>query len=99
MSINGNKQLYFKLLKEKLPYLRIESIGLHDFKRAKGTKSTKKVPLYTLHYVLSGKGTYMIEKERYTLTKGSFFVTPPNIELKYFPDDENPWHYFWFDID
>lgn len=51
-----------------------------------------------LHYVLKGKGTYIIGEETYELGMGDFFYIPPKTEVRYFPDKEDPWTYTWISI-
>lgn len=50
---------------------------------------------YVLHYVFNGKGTYIIDHNRYQLKTGDFFLIPPNKEVTYYPSQNNPWTYAW----
>lgn len=98
MQTTSSKKFFFKLINKEIPKVQVDSFGMHDFKYARGTKQYKTMPYYSLHYVISGKGKYIVNDEQYSLSKNSFFITMPHTKLAYFPDEKDPWHYFWFDI-
>lgn len=50
---------------------------------------------YHLHFVLDGKGTLKIEDKYYYPHRGQVFVVPPDVEIHYYCDDNEPWHYTW----
>lgn len=50
---------------------------------------------YVLHFVCSGKGTYVVNQTAYTLTKGDFFLIHPHTKIHYYADDRDPWSYIW----
>ncbi len=50
---------------------------------------------YHLHFVLGGKGTLKIEDKCYYPHRGQGFIVPPNINIHYYCDDAEPWHYTW----
>jgi mannose-6-phosphate isomerase-like protein (cupin superfamily)/AraC-like DNA-binding protein len=45
---------------------------------------------YELHYIIDGKGTLRTESKIYSLSKGDFFVTGPNIYHQQSTDKSNP---------
>ena len=52
-------------------------------------------PSYLIHYILSGKGRFVIGGKEYELEAGSGFFIPPN-ELAFYEADQNdPWTYLW----
>lgn len=53
---------------------------------------------YTLHYVLSGKGTYYYNQKSYTVTSGQFFVIPPFDKASYAADSDDPWSFIWINF-
>ncbi len=55
-------------------------------------------PKYTLHYVVKGKGRLQIEGRSYSLSANDGFVLPPSVPFCYYPDEEEPWSYFWFGL-
>lgn len=52
-------------------------------------------PYYLLHYVLEGKGTYVVNNKKYTVTSGDIFVIRPGIVSFYCADTAVPWKYAW----
>lgn len=50
---------------------------------------------YHLHFILSGKGILKIEDKTYNLHRGQTFIVPPEIEIYYCADSEDPWEYAW----
>ena len=57
--------------------------------------SLAKKDYHLFHYVISGKGTLVLNKKEYHLGKGEIFFIPKNTDAIYFPDKENPWCYEW----
>lgn len=47
---------------------------------------------YELHYIDSGKGILALPSQSFNLSKGSLFVTGPNVLHKQIPDEINPMH-------
>ena len=50
---------------------------------------------WLLHYVLSGKGIFERNGERYRVREGQCFVIRPYETTYYCADSEDPWHYVW----
>ena len=50
---------------------------------------------YAMHYILSGRGYYIVNNITYTLTAGESFLVFPNELVHYYPDPEDPWTYTW----
>ena len=53
---------------------------------------------YSLHYVVSGKGTFQTGGKSYTVLPGQMFYMHPMTLVHYAPDPEDPWTYLWFEI-
>ena len=54
---------------------------------------------FVLHYVISGKGYVEYEDGiRQQVSSGQCFIYTPDSHLKYAPDKDNPWFYFWIEI-
>lgn len=53
---------------------------------------------YTIHYVLSGKGTLHYQNNVYHLKAGDGFVVSPEYEAYYEADGADPWSYRWIVI-
>lgn len=50
---------------------------------------------WLFHFVVSGKGVFVIKGKRYNLSAGMMFVIPPFVETYYEADAEDPWEYIW----
>jgi len=50
---------------------------------------------WLLHFVVSGKGFFIINGNRYDVNSGMMFVIPPFVETYYEADIDNPWEYIW----
>lgn len=53
---------------------------------------------FTLHIVLSGKGTYITNNQIFNLKKGNYFLFLPNTTISYYPDVYDPWEYCWLGL-
>ena len=74
--------------------LAIYECGREECVKNKAICLTKKN--YCLfHYVLFGKGTLIINRKEYRLSKGNIFFIPALSDAIYFPDKEDPWIYEW----
>lgn len=52
-------------------------------------------PHYLIHFVLSGRGKFVIKDKEYSLEPGYGFLIPPEELAFYQSDGENPWTYVW----
>ena len=77
----------------------IKNVGYHDFTKIEGYKQSRKFSDFSLHFVLNGKGYYTINRKTYKLKSGDFFLIPRDVEMSYYPDESEPWSYFWFNFD
>lgn len=50
---------------------------------------------WLLHYVRSGKGEFLREGVRHSVSAGEIFVIPPYLETYYEADAADPWDYVW----
>lgn len=50
---------------------------------------------YLIHYILSGKGTYIAQNETYHLSAHQAFLILPNETTFYVADEKDPWTYIW----
>lgn len=54
---------------------------------------------YLIHYVVSGKGTFIKNKKKTTVSKGQMFIIKPDNVYTYTADENDPWEYIWFSFD
>lgn len=52
-------------------------------------------PNYILHYIVEGKGKFLVNDEEYSLQKGQGFLIEPEVQTFYQADLEEPWTYLW----
>lgn len=74
--------------------LAIFECGKEECVKNKAIVLTKK-NYHLFHYVLLGKGTLVINRREYRLSRGDIFFIPANSDAFYFPDKEDPWVYEW----
>ncbi len=94
-----NKHNFYFSFLEGDKNFNIKTVGYNDFTRIEGNKQSRSYNYYSLHYVLNGKGFFTINRKTYSLKSGDFFLLPMGVELSYYPDENEPWSYFWFDFD
>lgn len=58
-----------------------------------------KVDYYIMHYVLSGKGSLVLEGKFYKICAHQVFIIPPNTRYFYQADELDPWEYIWINFD
>lgn len=74
----------------------LTSVGMDNFKYVKANYGFQQRPNPTVHFVLSGKGTYKLNGNIYDISQGMMFYTPSNVPLCYYPDENDSWIYVWF---
>lgn len=50
---------------------------------------------YLIHYIISGKGMYLVNGESISLGAGDSFLVYPDTEVTYRADSHTPWEYAW----
>lgn len=50
---------------------------------------------YLIHYVASGRGTYVVSGVTYHVKSGDVFLAKPSQLITYTADNEDPWEYYW----
>lgn len=52
-------------------------------------------PYYLIHYILEGKGEFIVNETHYGLSAGKGFLIEPDHQTTYISDGEEPWTYIW----
>lgn len=78
--------------------LTVFECGKEECVKNKAISLTKK-NYHLFHYVVSGRGTLLLNKKEYRLQKGMIFFIPRETDAIYFPDREYPWTYEWVGFD
>ena len=94
-----NKHNFYLCFSEEDKNLHIKTVGYNDFTQIEAYKQPRSRTYYSLHYVLNGKGFFTINRKTYTLKSGDFFLIPVGVKLSYYPDENEPWSYLWFDFE
>lgn len=76
----------------------IHDIGYHNFRFVKSFPFYRTQKMYTIHFVLSGKGYLKFHHKTYNLKKFDVFVLPPEQLFCYYADEKDPWEYVFFDF-
>lgn len=76
--------------------LNFINVGYDDFHVVKPYRIFRTQNFYTWHFVISGSGTLDIYGESYKICAGDSFFIPPDVPMRYFPDESDPWEYVWF---
>lgn len=77
----------------------LKYLGYNDFEKIAPIKRPRVQDFYTLHYVISGGGTLMLEDRVYKVKAGELFFLPPQAQIMYYPDRHALWEYVWFAFD
>lgn len=93
---NGRKEIRFYSVSEEI--LRIRMIGYNDFKYLESWEYFRVYSWDTLHYVISGSGKLFIRGKEYDVSAGDFFFIPKNEAVMYYADKNDPWRYYWVNL-
>lgn len=78
--------------------LKITILGYNNFEYIKPIHHYRTQTFYTLHLILEGSGTFSVEGREYKPKQGDLFFTPPGVRFCYYPDEDHPWKYIWFEL-
>lgn len=76
----------------------IRSIGYDNFYYTIPYRTFRVQQCYTLHVILSGSGTVNLGEVTCRAKENDLFFLPPGQPILYYPDEEAPWQYLWFDM-
>lgn len=75
--------------------ISITSFGQLKSKDGSSHAAQEERNLNSVHYVLSGRGTYILNNKRYELCAGDMFFIPADNSVEYFSDPDDPYEYLW----
>ena len=70
-------------------------IGYNDFRHIDGWEFFRVYSWDSLHYVRNGTGKLFIRGKEYDINAGDMFWIPKNEAVMYYPDQDDPWRYYW----
>ncbi len=82
----------------KNPPVGISTVGYNDLRTITPAKLLRLRTIYSFHYVRGGKGELFIRNKKYALKAGDLFYLPMHEPLAYYPDEKDPWRYFFIDL-
>ncbi len=86
------------LLSYKNPPIGIAVVGYNDLRTIPPAKLLRLRNTYSFHYVRNGRGELFIRDKKYALKAGDLFYLPRHEPLAYYPDEKDPWRYFFIDL-
>jgi AraC-like DNA-binding protein/mannose-6-phosphate isomerase-like protein (cupin superfamily) len=93
-SVMSNYKNSYKVQEKELVSLSVYNVGFQKcdplYQWGPGIRDH-----YLIHYIISGKGTYLANGRLYELTAGDCFLVYPNTEVIYQADADEPWEYTW----
>ena len=82
-----------------LPPYEPQSLCLNTFGHSVTAPGHKYGPsvrsYYLIHFILEGKGTFCVNGNTYSLSKGQGFFIEPDYQTVYTADEQEPWVYIW----
>lgn len=92
--MNKNYKNSYKVTEKELVSLSVYNVGFQKcdplYQWGPGIRDH-----YLIHYVISGKGFYRINRHTYELRAGDTFLVYPNTEVLYYAAEYDPWEYAW----
>lgn len=76
----------------------IHTLGYNDFHFIAPLKVPRVQSINTLHLILNGSGTLILNGKKFRLKEQDLFFIPPDTSLCYYPDSGNEWSYIWFEF-
>lgn len=73
-------------------------VGYDNFEITKPILNFRIQKICTWHFIFSGSGTFETEDKKIRLKSGDMFFIPPDVKMRYYPDENNPWKYAWFTL-
>ena len=73
-------------------------VGYDNFSVTKPSFHFRVENFYTWHFVISGSGTLDVGDKKFSVKCGDMFFIPPDVKMRYYPSDEDPWEYVWFSL-
>lgn len=78
--------------------LYIIDVGFNDFRYLAPSKTYRILANYTFHFITSGRGRLFVREKCFYLSAGDVFLLPPGVPIMYYPEEQEPWRYYWFNI-
>lgn len=90
------KQQYKKDVDLPLVNLKIHNVGCEACDPNYNWSGYK--DFYSIHHIIRGNGSYIVDNIEYKLSKGDTFIVHPNTKVSYTASVTEPWEYLWIGI-
>ena len=97
-SFFNTPRIHYYFLDNPLSELTLQLLGYNDFQHLRGAKIPFSQDFYTLHLVVGGEGELSYKGRTYQLSQGDMFLLPPKELFHYYPSQNNPWDYIFFEF-
>ena len=92
------KNIFYKyIVNDMFEDFQVVTVGKEKCSAKKKQEGPLVKNRFVIHYVISGKGYYKLNGKLYNLQAGDVFYIPANHIVLYYPDENEPWEYFWFE--
>ena len=78
--------------------LKVHECGRENCRKKKNPIRTVRT-CYILHYLVAGKGIFIVNGKTHHLKAGDMFLIPPKAQNTYYPDENEPWSYYWVGLE
>ncbi|MBO2517355.1 MAG: hypothetical protein CW338_08810 [Clostridiales bacterium] len=95
-SLNNQSFLNYYDYSEKGIDLAVVECGYEKCESGHKWEGTK--GFHVIHFILSGKGVFRIDGKEFSLSGGQGFYAPPDREVCYIADNDDPWEYRWIGL-
>ena len=97
-SFNENPEDFQFFLTKKENEFYVHVLGYHNLKYVNAIPAKRTQNCHTLHFVLSGAGTIVVNGNKYQAKPFDVFYVDDKSLFSYYPDPQNPWEYVFFEV-
>lgn len=97
LKLNSDNMFYFYVYSNTTD-ITLYHCGYEQFSATTPKIVANNYPYYTLHCVLSGTGWLEMNGKVFSIGQNQLFCIPPNVDVKYGQNLQNPWTYIWINF-
>ena len=87
-----------RIIARKETEIRLIGLGYTDFKSHQEIDRRRIQPFYTIHFIVSGKGTLEINNKAFQIKQNDIFAIPNSCPFRYYHDEKDPYSYAFFEF-
>ncbi|MBO5481389.1 MAG: helix-turn-helix domain-containing protein [Clostridia bacterium] len=101
--MNNQRTFYFthctnRIIARKETEIRVIGLGYTDFKAHHENYRRRIQPFYTIHFIVSGRGTLEINNKIFEVKENDIFAIPNSCPFRYYHDEKDPYSYAFFEF-